>query len=62
MGDKQYGESMQAAYESFLSTVKKYGMEEKIRGGVLIGFSGGHDSLLLLHLLFYNQNQYQLYL
>ena len=51
MKDKHFGKKMQAAYESFLSTVKRYSMEDKIAGGVLVGFSGGPDSLLLLYLL-----------
>ena len=38
-------------YQKVRSTVKKYGMEEKIAGGTLIGLSGGSDSVMLLLLL-----------
>lgn len=51
MADNRYGEKMQTAYDRFLATVKEFGMEEKIRSGVLVGFSGGPDSVLLLTLL-----------
>ncbi len=51
MKDKQLGSLMDAAYGAFLSVLREYEMEEKIAKGVLLGFSGGADSMLLLHLL-----------
>ena len=38
-------------YESAVSTVKKFNMEPLIRGGVLVGLSGGADSVMLLYFL-----------
>ena len=35
-------------YDSCLNTVKKFGMTSLIESGVLVGFSGGADSMLLL--------------
>ena len=35
-------------YEAILSTIDKYGMAEYIDKGVLLGFSGGADSVMLL--------------
>ncbi|MBP3591034.1 MAG: tRNA lysidine(34) synthetase TilS [Clostridia bacterium] len=45
------------AYKSFLSTIREYGMQEQILRGVLVGFSGGADSMLLLHLLLRYQKE-----
>ncbi len=36
------------AYSRITETVERYGMAEQIRSGVLLGFSGGADSVLLL--------------
>ena len=41
-----------AIYNNVLSTVEKYGMRGLIDNGVLIGFSGGADSVLLLCYLY----------
>lgn len=38
-------------YSEILSTVKKYGMDSLISSGVLLGLSGGADSVLLAHFL-----------
>ena len=38
-------------YSDFLRAVADYSMKEKISGGVLVGFSGGADSVMLLSLL-----------
>ena len=35
-------------YSDFLRIIDDFSMEEKIRGGVLVGFSGGADSVMLL--------------
>ena len=35
-------------YDRVVDTVEKYGMAEHIKSGVLVGFSGGADSVLLL--------------
>lgn len=51
MKDKREYSPMEAAYESFLSAIREYRMEERIERGVLVGFSGGPDSVLLLTLL-----------
>ncbi len=51
MKDKHTKSRLDAAYESFLSVIRAYNMQESILRGVLVGFSGGPDSMLLLHLL-----------
>ncbi len=38
-------------YDTFLATVNEYGFAEDIKKGVLVGFSGGADSVMLLSLL-----------
>ncbi len=38
-------------YSKIASSVEKYGMDRMLSGGVLLGFSGGADSVLLLHFL-----------
>ena len=38
-------------YNSALQIIKEYSLEKKISGGVLIGFSGGADSVMLLSVL-----------
>ena len=38
-------------FDSFMDAIKTYGMLEKIKNGVLVGFSGGSDSVMLLSLL-----------
>ena len=50
MKDKRGLSRMEVAYESFLSVIQEYGMQDSILQGVLLGFSGGPDSMLLLHL------------
>ena len=38
-------------YSSFLNAISDFSMDEKIRGGVIVGFSGGADSVTLLSAL-----------
>ncbi len=38
-------------YDAALKTIQKYKMAEKLSGGVLVGFSGGADSVMLLCVL-----------
>ena len=40
-----------AIYESSISTIDEYSMAECLKGGVVVGFSGGADSVMLLLLL-----------
>ena len=42
----------QKIYESFKRALSDFSMHEKIKSGVLIGFSGGPDSVMLLSLLY----------
>ena len=42
----------EAIYKKALMTVKKHSMQNLIDGGVLVGFSGGADSVLLLSFLY----------
>lgn len=44
-------QKLEQAYDSFLLTVRENKMEQRIKEGVLLGFSGGPDSMLLLHCL-----------
>ena len=57
MKDNLCKKNFSHAYESFLSVVEDYGMDARMRDGVLIGFSGGPDSVLLLHLLLFYQKK-----
>ena len=41
----------QAVYESAASAIDEYGMSDQLRSGVLVGLSGGADSVMLLHFL-----------
>ena len=46
-----------SVYDSACSVIRKFGMEKQIYDGVLVGLSGGADSVLLLHfLLEYRRN------
>ena len=38
-------------YSDFLRAISDFSMKEKIADGVLVGFSGGADSVMLLSLL-----------
>lgn len=43
--------SFQALYGKLSSAIKDFSMEGMLKGGVLVGLSGGADSVMLLHLL-----------
>ncbi len=51
MKDNRVLSEMEAAYREFLNVIRECDMEKRIEQGVLLGFSGGADSMLLLHFL-----------
>ena len=44
-------------YSNAISLMQRYGMQEIINKGVLVGFSGGPDSVMLLSLLIYHRQK-----
>ena len=51
MKDNQLSSCMDEAYGEFLLSIREHDMEKRISEGILLGLSGGADSMLLLHLL-----------
>ena len=45
-------------YQNFLSAIKDFGMHDRIMKGVLVGLSGGADSVALLLLLLEYRKKY----